>query len=69
MNKGPFDNLKLFIKNQKSGELEIKYICEGCGKVMETPFHWQLRIPLKPNNKRPGYYFWCKKCWKKESKK
>jgi hypothetical protein len=40
MNKGPFDNLKFFIKNQENGELEVKYICEDCGKVMEAPFHW-----------------------------
>lgn len=69
MNNAPFDNLKFFIKDQESGELEVKYICEDCSKVMETPYHWQLRLPLKPNNGRPGHYFWCKKCWEKESKK
>lgn len=70
--EAPFDNLKFFIKDQKTGELEIKYICEDCGKVMEAPFHWQFRVPFGANkapDKRPGYYYWCEECWEKESKK
>lgn len=70
--KAPFDNLKFFIKDQKTGELEIKYICEDCGKVMEAPFHWQYRMPVVVNGKkstnRPGYYFYCEECNKKEEK-
>ena len=69
MNKTPFGNLKFFIKNQESGELEVKYVCEDCGKTMETPFHWQIRLSLKSNIKRSVYYYWCKKCWEKESEK
>lgn len=70
--EAPFDNLKFFIKDQKTGELEIKYICEDCGKVMERPFHWQFRVPFGSNkdpDKRPGYYYWCEECWEKEKKK
>jgi len=70
--EAPFDNLKFFIKDQKTGELEVKYICEDCGKVMEAPFHWQFRVPLGANkdpDKRPGYYYWCEECWEKEKKK
>lgn len=70
--EAPFDNLKFFIKDQKTGELEVKYICEDCGKIMEAPFHWQFRVPFGANKdpeKRPGYYYWCESCWEKESKK
>jgi hypothetical protein len=69
---GPFDNLKFFIKDQGTGELEVKYICEDCGRVMEAPFHWQFRVPFGANKdpeKRPGYYYWCEECWEKENKK
>lgn len=64
--EAPFGNLKFFIKDQITGELEVKYICEDCGKIMEKPFHWQFRVPFGPNKdpeKRPGYYYWCENCW------
>ena len=70
--EAPFDNLKFFVKDQKTGELEVKYICEDCGKIMVKPFHWQFRVPFGPNkdpDKRPGYYYWCEDCWEKEKKK
>ena len=70
--EAPFDNLKFFVKDQNTGELEVKYICEDCGKVMTKPFHWQLRVPFGSNkdpDKRPGYYYWCEDCWEKEKKK
>lgn len=70
--EAPFDNLKFFIKDQNTGELEVKYICEDCGKVTTKPFHWQFRVPFGANkdpDKRPGYYYWCEECWEKESKK
>lgn len=70
--EAPFDNLKFFIKDKNTGELEIKYLCEDCGKVMEAPFHWQFRVPFGPNkdpDKRPGYLYWCEYCWEKENKK
>ncbi len=69
---GPFDNLKFFIKDANTGEVELKYVCEDCGKVMTDPSHWQFRVPLiekdKPN-KRLGYCYWCEDCWEKEKKK
>jgi hypothetical protein len=70
--EAPFDNLKFFIKDQKTGELEIKYICEDSCKIMQAPFHWQFRVPFGANKdpeKRPGYYYWCEECWEKEKKK
>jgi hypothetical protein len=70
--EAPFDNLKFFVKDQNTGELEVKYICEDCGRVMETPFHWQFRVLFGANKdpeKRPGYYYWCEACWEKEKKK
>lgn len=67
---GPFDNLKFFIKDTSTGELDLKYICEDCGKIMEKPFHWQFRVPLNNQpNKRPGYWYWCEECWEKKQKK
>lgn len=69
---GPFDNLKFFIKDASTGELELKYICEDCGKIMERPFHWQFRVPFGANKdpeKRPGYYYWCEERWEKAEKK
>jgi hypothetical protein len=69
---GPFDNLKFFVKDQQTGELEVKYVCKDCSKIMTKPFHWQLRVPFGANkdpDKRPGYYYWCEECWEKEKKK
>jgi hypothetical protein len=68
--QGPLDNLKFFLKNKDTGELDIKYICEDCGKVMEKPFHWQFKIPIANNRKktsRTGYYFYCEECWNKKA--
>ena len=69
---GPFDNLKFFIKDTNTGELDIKCVCEDCGKVMDKPFHWQIRLPVAHNGKkptsRPGYYFYCEECYNKNKK-
>ncbi len=69
---GPFDNLKFFVKNTNTGELALKYTCEDCGKVMEKPFYWLVRLPMTVNGKstsRPGYYFYCEDCNKKKDGK
>lgn len=68
----PFDGIKFYLIDSKTGELGIKYVCEDCGKIMDKPFHWQLRVPFGANkdpDKRPGYYSWCEECWEKEKKK
>ena len=66
----PFDNIKLYLKDASTGELDIKYVCEDCGKVEDKPFHWWLRLPMVTNGKtsvkRPGYYFRCEECDKKK---
>ena len=65
---GPFDNVKFYLKDSNTGEMELKYICEDCGKVMDIPFHWWLVLPIKPKDKythRPGYHFRCEDCEKK----
>lgn len=68
----PLGNLKFFLKDQKTGELEVKYVCEDCGKVMVEPYYWQYRMPVVVNGKksanRPGYYFYCEECSKKDEK-
>jgi hypothetical protein len=66
---GPFDNLKFFVKDTNIGELDLKYVCEDCGKVMDRPYYWQVRLPITVNGKstsRPGYYFYCEECSKKK---
>lgn len=63
---GPFDNLKFFLKDKDTGELDVKYICEDCGKVMDKPFHWLIKLPMNNKSKsRLGYYFYCEECNKK----
>jgi hypothetical protein len=62
---GPFDNLKFFIKDQKTGELTVKYICDDCSKVMDEPFRWWYALPIKldtGNSRSPGYHFRCEEC-------
>ena len=69
----PFDNMKFYLKDASTGELDIKYICEDCGKIEDKPFHWWLRLPMVTNGKasvkRPGYYFRCEECDKKKDGK
>lgn len=67
----PFDNLKFFIKNTATGEVGVKYICEDCGKVMEKPAYWCIRLPMgsSKQNSRPGYYYYCEECDKKKDGK
>ena len=68
----PFDGMKLYLKDQTTGELAIDYICEDCGKLMkEAPDHWWVVLPInnsRDKNKsprRPGYHFRCSECEKK----
>ncbi len=64
---GPFDNIKFFLKDSITGEMALKYICEDCGKVMDTPFHWWMKVPY--GNAVPddvGFHFRCEECEKKK---
>lgn len=67
----PFNNLKFFLKDPATGEVGVKYICEDCGKVMEKPDCWCIRLPIgsSKQNSRPGYYFYCEECNKKKEGK
>ena len=69
----PFDGVKLYLIDDKSGELGIKYVCEDCGKIMDEPGHWWLVLPLRDINgkqTRPfGYHFRCEECDKKKEGK
>lgn len=69
----PFDGVKLYLMDDKSGELGIKYVCEDCGKIMDEPGHWWLTLPLRDINgkqTRPfGYHFRCEECDKKKDGK
>ena len=69
----PFDGVKLYLIDDKSGELGIKYVCEDCGKLMDEPGHWWLALPLRDINgkqTRPfGYHFRCEECDKKKDGK
>ena len=68
---GPLDNVKFFLKDQATGEMELKYVCEDCGKVMDAPFHWwkvETPVPTKAFGK-PGYHWRCEECDKKKEGK
>ena len=69
----PFDGVKFYLIDDKSGELGIKYVCEDCGKLMDEPGHWWLALPLRDINgkqTRPfGYHFRCEECDKKKDGK
>ena len=69
----PFDGVKFYLIDDKSGELGIKYVCEDCGKIMDEPAHWWLVLPLRDINgkqTRPfGYHFRCEECDKKKDGK
>ena len=66
----PFDGVKFYLIDNKTGELAIKYVCEDCGKVMDKPYHWWLTLPVKGNCAQTfGYHFRCKECEDKKKKK
>ena len=68
----PFDNLKFYLKDTSTGELDIKYICEDCGKIEDKPFHWWAVLSVHRSgkaSKRPGYHFRCEECDKKKDGK
>ena len=68
----PFDGVKLYLIDDKSGELGIKYVCEDCGKLMDEPGHWWFTMPVglygKPS-RNPGFHFRCEECDKKKDGK
>ncbi len=72
---GPFSNFKFYLKNNTTGELEVRYVCEACGKEMEEPHHWWFAMPVAVNSepskstKSPGFHFRCKECDKKKDGK
>ena len=69
----PFDGVKFYLIDDKTGELGIKYVCEDCGKIMEEPGNWWLVLPPRNINgkqTRPfGYHFRCEECDKKKDGK
>jgi hypothetical protein len=68
---GPFGNLKFYLKDSNTGEIELKYICEDCGKAMSEPFHWWKVETPKPTKAfgKPGYHWRCEECDKKKDGK
>ena len=66
---GPFSNIKIFLKDSSTGELELKYVCEDCGKVMDMPYNWQFKFPARhpgqPTLNTCGFQFRCEECDKK----
>ena len=70
----PFDNMKFYLKDASTGELDIRYACEECGMLEDKPFHWWFALPIYTNGKptkKPGFHFRCEACEKKirENKK
>lgn len=63
----PFDGVKFYLVNERTGEIGIKYICEDCSKEMDKPYHWWMRVPY--GNAIPedlGFHFRCEECEKKK---
>jgi rRNA maturation protein Nop10 len=62
---GPFNNLKFYLKNATTGEMEVKYVCEDCGGEIKTPYRWWFAFP-SPGSKKPinnlGWHYLCKEC-------
>lgn len=66
----PFDGIKFYLKDKDTGELDIKYVCEDCGKLMDNPYHWWLKVPYgKTTQKGTGYHFRCEACEKMKDNK
>ena len=70
----PFDGIKFYLIDNKTGELGINYVCEDCGKIMDKPFHWWLVLPVTKNavqnpTKVHGYHFRCEECDKEKEGK
>jgi hypothetical protein len=66
----PFDGVRLYLINEHTGEIGIKYICKDCGKEMEKPYHWWLKVPFGNTvPKGVGYHFRCEECDKKKAGK
>ena len=66
----PFDGVKFYLIDDKSGELGIKYVCEDCGKLMDKPGHWWLKVPY--GNAVPedlGLHYRCEECDNKKEGK
>lgn len=58
----PFDNIKFFLKDKKTGELIPKYRCDDCHCIMDMPYFWHFAPYHKDQTKR-GYHFWCQECY------
>lgn len=58
----PFDGVKFYLIDSKTGELGLKYVCESCGKIMDKPDQWWLDAQIE----KAGYHFRCAKCAKSE---
>ena len=63
---GPFNNLRFFLKDSSTGEMELKYVCEDCGKVMDAPYRWQFKLPARYPGQATlnacGFHFKCEDC-------
>lgn len=63
--RAPFAGMKFYLKDNVTLEMEVKYICEDCGKEMVKPYRWWFALPAVFNgklSKNPGYHFRCKEC-------
>jgi hypothetical protein len=65
-NPGPFNGIKLFLKDATTGEIELKYVCEDCNRVMNAPFSWQFKLPARLPGEATlntcGFHFRCEDC-------
>lgn len=38
-----FQHVRFYLKNPKTGELKVKYICKDCGKEMNKPKNYIVK--------------------------
>jgi len=54
-----FDNLKFYLKDYTTGELDIRFLCEDCRKEMDRPRYTYEIL----RGKGTGYHFVCEDCY------
>lgn len=64
-----FENVRLYLKDQQTGLLEMRFICHKCGKEVEEPGGYTIHcaeggVPMIHETK-----FYCEACYAERNKK
>lgn len=63
-----FNGIRLYLKDQETGLLEIRFVCEHCGKEMEQPEGYFIPCSLSGSPKVHETEFYCNECYKERTK-